>query len=68
LCVFADRIDPSAQVSDMLLTLLPGESRVIQVTGVEAADSELLGTAPVLRCLNDTAGRDLAADVPDPRP
>ena len=68
LCVFADRIDPSAQVSDMLLTLLPGESRVIQVTGVEAVDFELLETAPVLRCLNDTARSDLAAHVPGPRP
>ena len=25
-CLFADRIDPAAEVDDMLLTLLPGES------------------------------------------
>jgi beta-mannosidase len=66
LCVFADRLDQSAEVSDMLLTLLPGESRVIQVTGVEAGDVELLKTAPVLRCLNDTATTDVAAGDPQP--
>ena len=58
LCVFADRLAASAQASDMLLTLLPGESRVVTVTGVEARDAELLKTGPVLRCLNDViAGR-----------
>lgn len=53
LCVFADRLDPAARVSEMLLTLLPGECGVIDVTGVEGEMADRLETAPVLRCLND---------------
>lgn len=53
LCVFADRLNPSARVSDMGLTLLPGESRTVEVTGVDDGMAHRLETAPVLRCLND---------------
>ncbi|HEY0260617.1 MAG TPA: glycoside hydrolase family 2 protein [Lacisediminihabitans sp.] len=53
LCVFADRVAPDAVASDMLVTLLPGETRIITVTGVDAADAELLTRSPVLRSLGD---------------
>ena len=52
LALFADRLDPAAEVDDMLITLLPGESRefrVSGVTGLAAGDVKF----PVLRSAND---------------
>ncbi|GGY99858.1 glycoside hydrolase family 2 protein [Streptomyces nitrosporeus] len=57
LALFPDRLDPAAEVDDMLITLLPGESHVFHVRGAVLKDPEALGTAPVLRCVNDTVGR-----------
>ncbi|MET7858307.1 glycoside hydrolase family 2 protein [Streptomyces sp. NPDC005318] len=54
LALFPDRLNPAAEVDDMLVTLLPGESAVFRVTGVVLADPEALGARPVLRCVNDT--------------
>ncbi|MGW1818097.1 glycosyl hydrolase 2 galactose-binding domain-containing protein [Streptomyces sp. NPDC002125] len=54
LALFPDRLDPAAEVDDMLVTLLPGESAVFHVTGAVLKDPEALGTRPVLRCVNDT--------------
>lgn len=52
LCLFVDRIHPDATVDDMLVTLLPGESRVFRIAcGVEL-DAGMLGTSPVFRCAN----------------
>jgi beta-mannosidase len=53
LCVFADRVDPSASADDSLVTLLPGEQRTLLFYGIPAGrENELLG-APVLRTAND---------------
>jgi beta-mannosidase len=52
LALFADRLNPAAEVDDMLVTLLPGESwefRVSGVTGLAADDLKF----PVLRSAND---------------
>lgn len=52
LCLFVDRIDPDASVDAMLVTLLPGESRVFRVTSATALDADMLGRSPVFRCAN----------------
>ncbi|WP_374936001.1 hypothetical protein [Streptomyces sp. SM10] len=54
LALFPDRLDPVAEVDDMLVTLLPGESAVFHVTGAVLEDPGALGTRPVPRCVNDT--------------
>ncbi|MCX5312684.1 glycoside hydrolase family 2 protein [Streptomyces sp. NBC_00154] len=54
LALFPDRLDPAAEVDEMLVTLLPGESAVFRVTGAVIEDPGALGTRPVLRCVNDT--------------
>ncbi|WP_392671094.1 glycoside hydrolase family 2 protein [Streptomyces sp. LN785] len=53
LALFPDRLDPAAEVDEMLVTLLPGESAVFRVTGAVLADPRELGNRPVLRCVND---------------
>jgi beta-mannosidase len=55
LCVFADRVDPAAEADECLVTLLPGERRVLHVYGVPAGRESELTTAPVLRTANDLA-------------
>ncbi|MGB3337656.1 MAG: glycoside hydrolase family 2 protein [Devosia sp.] len=52
LCLFVDRIHPDATVDDMLVTLLPGETRVFRVTCAVELDAAALGKAPVFRCAN----------------
>ncbi|SCD52371.1 beta-mannosidase [Streptomyces sp. BpilaLS-43] len=56
LALFPDRLDAAAEVDDMLVTLLPGESAVLHVTGAVLEDPEALAGAPVLRCVNDAVG------------
>jgi beta-mannosidase len=52
LALLADRVAPDAQVDDMLLTLLPGETVTFTVrTGMRLAP-ELLTGPSVLRCVN----------------
>ncbi|MBP0461603.1 glycoside hydrolase family 2 protein [Streptomyces bomunensis] len=61
LALFPDRLDPAAEVDDMLVTLLPGESAVFHVTGADLADPAALTTGSVLRCVNEaprTAGEN----------
>ena len=59
LCLFADRLDPAAEVDAQLVTLLPGESTVLRVDLPEGtirslpADLVALTTPPVLRAVND---------------
>lgn len=57
LALFPDRLDPAAEVDEMLVTLLPGESTVFMITGAVLADPEALGAHPVLRCVNDAVTR-----------
>ena len=53
LCLFPDRIDPAAEADDALITLLPGEERLLRVRGVPLGREDELLTAPVLRTAND---------------
>lgn len=57
LCLFADRIAPEAEAAEQLLTLLPGESREIRVSGIPVGREEELLTAPVLRHLGEALSR-----------
>jgi beta-mannosidase len=56
LALFADRLDPAAEVDDMLVTLLPGESREFRVSGVTGLSADDL-RFPVLRSANDVVLR-----------
>lgn len=51
--LLVDRIDPDATADDALLTLLPGESAVIHVTGALDADPDAFRDPLVLRTAND---------------
>jgi beta-mannosidase len=39
-------------VDDMLVTLLPRESRIFRVTCAVELDADALGASPVFRCAN----------------
>jgi beta-mannosidase len=52
LCLFVDRIHPDASVDDMLVTLLPGESRAFRVSCAVGLTAKMLGASPVFRCAN----------------
>lgn len=52
--IFADRIDPSATVDEMLVTLLPGERATFVVsTELRIDEPARFGRAPQLRCVNE---------------
>jgi len=53
LTLHPDRLDPSAEVDDAGVTLLPGESVTFTVRAAAALDPVALTTRPVLRCVND---------------
>ncbi len=53
LCVFADRVDPSASADECLVTLLSGERRTLLFYGVPSGRETELLSAPVLRTAND---------------
>ncbi|MFI6344125.1 glycosyl hydrolase 2 galactose-binding domain-containing protein [Streptomyces sp. NPDC050560] len=53
LTVFPDRLSPAAEADDALVTLLPGETARIRVTGATLPDPSALASAPVLRCVGD---------------
>ncbi|PZF84416.1 beta-mannosidase, partial [Micromonospora endophytica] len=57
LTLFPDRLDPSAQVDEALITLLPGESATFTVHSAAPLDPTALTTQPTLRCVNDMQGR-----------
>ncbi|MEO5807229.1 glycosyl hydrolase 2 galactose-binding domain-containing protein [Devosia sp.] len=52
LCLMVDRIHPDATVDDMLITLLPGQSRAFKVCCPLVPSPAQLSTAPVFRCVN----------------
>lgn len=52
LCVFADRLDPDATVSDQLLTLLPGDRAEVLIRSSTALPLAELTAAPVMQCAN----------------
>jgi beta-mannosidase len=51
-CVFADRLDPAVEVSDQLVTLLPGESCTLEIRSGCELSLAALTAAPVFRCVN----------------
>ncbi|TCB95588.1 glycoside hydrolase family 2 protein [Micromonospora zingiberis] len=60
LTLFPDRLDPTAQVDEALVTLLPGESATFTVRSATPIDPTALTTRPVLRCVNDLSGEGSA--------
>ncbi len=52
LCIFADRLAPDANISDMLVTLLPGRSHRFIIENIDEIDGRAIAQAPVLRCAN----------------
>ncbi|QGN50325.1 glycoside hydrolase family 2 protein [Micromonospora sp. WMMD558] len=53
LTLFPDRLDPSAEVDEALVTLLPGESVTFTVRADTPLDPAALTRRPTLRCVND---------------
>ncbi|MEU1683882.1 glycoside hydrolase family 2 protein [Micromonospora sp. NPDC005707] len=53
LTLYPDRLHPSAEVDQALVTLLPGDSVAFTVTADIPLDPAALTTRPVLRCVND---------------
>jgi beta-mannosidase len=50
--VLVDKVDPSARVDDMLITLLPGESAAFTVRSEVELDCATLAAPTVLRSAN----------------
>jgi beta-mannosidase len=50
-CLFPDRLDPTASVDRMLVTLLPGERALFRVTAADLSPTDLV-RSPVLRFAN----------------
>ncbi|AOS62581.1 glycoside hydrolase family 2 protein [Actinoalloteichus hymeniacidonis] len=55
--ILADRVAPDAEVDDMLVTLLPGESRTFLVRGTGQADPRRFAAPDVLRTANQLVAR-----------
>lgn len=57
LVINIDRLDPSASISDNLVTLLPGERRVFEIQSSKVFTQEQLTTPPVFQCANRFGAR-----------
>ena len=59
LTLFADRLDPTADTDQQLITLLPGQSTTLHVTGTNlpTPDDPAWRTTPALRTANDLVTR-----------
>jgi beta-mannosidase len=57
LCLFPDRLHPDAEVDDMLVTLLPGETIRFAIRSAVPLDPAALVRPPVLRTVNDALVR-----------
>ncbi|MDP9807572.1 hypothetical protein J2W42_000403 [Rhizobium tibeticum] len=53
LCLMADRLDPTAVVDSMLVTLLPGESHLFQLQTAKPLSAGDITIGTVLRSAND---------------
>ena len=51
-CVFADRLDAAAHISEQLVTLLPGEEHTFTIESTAELDLGKLTQPPVLQCAN----------------
>ena len=58
-CVFVDRLDPQASVSDQLITLLPGESFTFEIASKLPLTLEQLTSPPVFRSVNPFGAKAL---------
>ncbi|MFT4184212.1 MAG: glycoside hydrolase family 2 protein [Rhizobium sp.] len=56
LCLFADRISPNAEVDDMLVNLMPGESKVFQIKGLSKDAWDDADLSLIVRTANQVAG------------
>lgn len=52
LALFADRLDPAAEVNDQLVTLLPGESFAFEFSSEKRLSRKALVAPPLLQCAN----------------
>ena len=57
ICLFPDRLDSSADVDEMLVTLLPGEQKTFRIRHKAEITTESF--ASNLRCANDLFKRSL---------
>ncbi|MEZ2222611.1 glycoside hydrolase family 2 protein [Rhizobium sp. RCC_161_2] len=55
LCLFADRIDPNAEVDDMLVNLMPGESKAFHIKGLSKEAWDDADLSSVVRTANQVA-------------
>lgn len=51
-CVFVDRLDPAATISQQLVTLLPGEIIAFKIDSTRPLTKEQLTSPPVFQCAN----------------
>jgi beta-mannosidase len=54
-CLFVDRINPNAEVDDMLVNLAPGESRTFQTKGISKEAFDDADLSAILRTANQVA-------------
>jgi beta-mannosidase len=52
ICLFVDRLDPDAEASEQLVTLLPGEGHTFVIRSMCELTAEQLTAPPVFRCVN----------------
>jgi len=52
LCIFVDRLEPGATISDQLVTILPGETRAFDIQADRLLDVNALTSRPVLQSVN----------------
>ncbi|PCI85882.1 MAG: beta-mannosidase [Hyphomicrobiales bacterium] len=57
LCLFVDRIHADAEVDDMLVNMLPDETKTFRISSPVAISAEQI-KSPVLRCVNQLSGMD----------
>ncbi|SMQ62559.1 beta-mannosidase [Devosia lucknowensis] len=57
LSIFVDRLDPVAEISDMLVTLFPGQEHVFTITSALDLGLDDLRQPPVFRTANDLVNR-----------
>ena len=55
LCLFVDRINPNAEIDDMLVNLMPGENRVFRISGISKEAFEEADLSTVIRTANQVA-------------
>ena len=53
LTILVDKVDPRSSVDRGLVTLLPGESAMFRVTGIETLDAGAVAAPGILRCGNE---------------